>query len=439
MKSPLRWRSCRTLATEQRQACARTAPERSEAPTTPGPSGAGARLGASPASAAPVGPLPSDRADRHRGVRGRCRRRAAQVALVETARSGRCTGTPPCGGDGAAGTFDTRREALAWYNREKAALDGGVDPASGKRRVEACLDDWLAIRADTVAKKTAVVDRALKRLTPIWFLNMGVRHIGEREVARVLEDLVRQGLAEGSVKRYRASLSSFFGWCVREKYFLVNPVSLTRAPRSSDEPTEMLPFAEEELEVVWERWAARNRRLADIMLLLGWTGLRWAEARAVRVGDVMKVPTPGLVICRSNPEGVGLKSTKRRRSRLVPLADRVLDIVAELSKDKAATDLLCTTDTGSPLHRSAVVRTLAWEATAAGRRTHDLRHTAAGLWLARGVDPGTVQAWLGHESIATTNRYLHYLGTGAHRAGLERLNAPRGNAGAMGTSETDTQ
>jgi len=183
-----------------------------------------------------------------------------------------------------------------------------VDPASGKRRVEACLDDWLAIRADTVAKKTAVVDRALKRLTPIWFLNMGVRHIGEREVARVLEDLVRQGLAEGSVKRYRASLSSFFGWCVREKYFLVNPVSSTRAPRSSDEPTEMLPFAEEELEMVWERWAARNRRLADIMLLLGWTGLRWAEARAVRVGDVMKVPTPGLVISRSNPEGVGLKS-----------------------------------------------------------------------------------------------------------------------------------
>ncbi|WP_415108100.1 tyrosine-type recombinase/integrase [Propioniciclava sp.] len=70
---------------------------------------------------------------------------------------------------------------------------------------------------------------------------------------------------------------------------------------------------------------------------------------------------------------------------------------------------------------------------------HDLRHTAACLWLARGVNPGTVQAWLGHESIATRNRYLHYLGTGAHRAGLERLNAPRGNAGAMGTSKTDTR
>ena len=27
-----------------------------------------------------------------------------------------------------------------------------------------------------------------------------------------------------------------------------------------------------------------------------------------------------------------------------------------------------------------------------------------------------------HESIATTNQYLHYLGTGADKAGLDRLN-----------------
>jgi integrase len=51
-----------------------------------------------------------------------------------------------------------------------------------------------------------------------------------------------------------------------------------------------------------------------------------------------------------------------------------------------------------------------WAETRLGRRIHDLRHTAACLWLARGVDPGTVQAWMGHESIATTNLYLHFSG-----------------------------
>ena len=70
----------------------------------------------------------------------------------------------------------------------------------------------------------------------------------------------------------------------------------------------------------------------------------------------------------------------------------------------------------------AIKRTLAWSTVAVGRRIHDLRHTAACLWLARGVDVVTVQAWMGHASVATTNLYLHHLGTSADKAGLERLN-----------------
>lgn len=40
---------------------------------------------------------------------------------------------------------------------------------------------------------------------------------------------------------------------------------------------------------------------------------------------------------------------------------------------------------------------------------------------------------MGHESIAITNRYLHYLGTGADKAGLDRLNEGLSDdAGAAG-------
>ena len=53
--------------------------------------------------------------------------------------------------------------------------------------------------------------------------------------------------------------------------------------------------------------------------------------------------------------------------------------------------------------------------------------------LARGVDPVTVQARLGHASIATTNIYLHHLGSSADRAGLARLNALGGAGGARET------
>jgi len=111
------------------------------------------------------------------------------------------------------------------------------------------------------------------------------------------------------------------------------------------------------------------------------------------------------------------------------VADRVLPIVRSLAAGRDADDRLCVTSSGHQLHASAFKRTLAWATTGQGRRIHDLRHTAACLWLAHGVDPGTVQAWMGHASIATTNLYLHHLGTAADRAGLDRLNRTEHNRG----------
>ena len=101
----------------------------------------------------------------------------------------------------------------------------------------------------------------------------------------------------------------------------------------------------------------------------------------------MQVPTPGLLIRRAAPEGVGVKSTKGRRSRRVPIANRVLPLVNDLAAGKEPGDLLFTTAGGAQLHRTATLRALDWRRTSYGRRIHDLRHTAACLWLARGVDP----------------------------------------------------
>lgn len=333
----------------------------------------------------------------------------------------------------ASKVFDTKREANAWLARERAAMAGGIDPRAGKERVRSALERWLEVRRTTVAKKTYRADQDVERLTPTSMLSLQLSAVSGREVARVFDTLLAKGLVETSVTRYRASLSSFFGWCVREKLIATNPVTGVKVPKGSEERTELHPFTEEELEAAYLEWRSRNERLADILLVLGWTGLRWAEARAMVVGDVMEVPSPGLMVRRSAPEGVGTKSTKGRRSRRVPLANRVLPIVKELTQGKKPDDLLFTTERRAQLHRSAVLRTVDWKHTGQGRRLYDLRHTAACLWLSRRVDPGTVQNWMGHESIATTNRYLHFLGTGADLAGLERLNEARGYTG--GTRE----
>ena len=196
----------------------------------------------------------------------------------------------------------------------------------------------------------------------------------------------------------------------------------------------MFPFAEDELERVYAAAVShlgasgRSTRLADVLLVAAWTGLRWSELRAVRVRDFAEVPMPLLIVQRAEPEGTRVKGTKSGRSRHVPVADRILPLVRAMASGRDGEAHLFVTATGHRLHASAFKRTLGWATLAQGRRIHDLRHTTARLWLARGVYPVTVQSWMGHASIATTNIYLHHLGTAADRAGLDRLNRP-GHAG----------
>lgn len=328
----------------------------------------------------------------------------------------------------AGKAFDTKREAQAWYNRERAALAGGVDPRAGRPTVRSLFPIWLEERRHSVSAKTYVADAALPRLTPTALAALKVAAVTDREVSRALVALVRSGLAESSVRRFRDSLSAFFGWVVRERMITTNPVTPTRVPKSPGTRVEMFPFREAELEVVYVDAVERDQRLADLLLIDAWTGLRWSELRAIRVRDFVELPMPMLVVERAAPEGVRVKTTKSGRSRRVPVADRVLPLVQALTDGRGADDLLCVTSTGHQLHASAFKRTLAWTRVARGRRIHDLRHTAACLWLSKGVDPVTVQAWMGHASIATTNLYLHHLGTSADRAGLDRLNG-RGRTG----------
>lgn len=344
--------------------------------------------------------------------------------------------------------FDTRREAVDWLTRERAALAGGFDRRAGQITVRKALPIWLDERKATVAPKTYTADAALPRLTPPALSALQIGSVTEREVSRVLITLRRRGLAEKSVKRYRASLSSFFAWAVRERMVQHNPVTSTRVPKASEVATEMHPFSETELETLVLdaahlasrdsaspiRAAERTRdlaRLSDILLVAGWTGLRWSELREVRVSDVVFDPMPGIYVRRAAPEGGEAKTTKSGKSRFVPLADRILPTVKDLLAGRTTRDLVFVTATGHRLHASAVKRAVDWELISHGRRIHDLRHTAACLWLAKGVPANTVQAWMGHASIATTNIYLHHLGTVADEAGLARLN---GSGGIRGES-----
>lgn len=340
-----------------------------------------------------------------------------------------------------AKTFDTKRDAQAWAATEETKLAAGVDLRGGRIRVQSRLTVWVEGRAGTVAPGTLTVDADLARVLPRWFLALSVNAVTEAHVAQLLGDWSRTR-AHGSMVRYRASLSAFFADCVRSRLTSVSPVAGVRAPRRVRPSKEMQPFTEAEVEIVAAAVAERNERLADVVLIAAWTGLRWGELRALRVADLIEVPDAMLRVQRSQSEGRETKVTKSGRSRLVPVADRVRPLILAMSRDKQPDDPLITTDRGAAIHRTAFIRATDWTRTGKGRRIHDLRHTAACLWLARGVPVVTVKTWMGHADISTTDRYVHHLGTSADRAGLALLNAPGANLGQTsqdGVSIPDAQ
>jgi integrase len=62
-------------------------------------------------------------------------------------------------------------------------------------------------------------------------------------------------------------------------------------------------------------------------------------------------------------------------------------------------------------------------------RFHDLRHTAASLWLAAGFQPFQVSRWLGHASLELVGRVYGHLYPSDYTAELDRFEAFTQRAG----------
>lgn len=163
------------------------------------------------------------------------------------------------------------------------------------------------------------------------------------------------------------------------------------------------------------------------------TSAESSDPRAQRPGgqrarDPTDVPYPAVVVAGSLPHSRGTgeviecSSTQTGRSRIVPLLWFALRRWRHVSRDWAPESAL-PTGHGRYLHAQNWRRAVRWNETTGGRRPHDLRHTAASLWIAAGVDIKTIASWLGHSSTKLTlDTYGHLLGTDADRAAIERVN-----------------
>ena len=189
---------------------------------------------------------------------------------------------------------------------------------------------------------------------------------------------------------------------------------------------------------------AATGRYAELVTVLGLCGLRWGELAGLQVGDLVQVPGQGLrlqraVLASSHDGSLYVDSLKGRRARTVPLPSEAQAIIARGADGRAADGWLFAAPEGGPLSESNWKRSISWtRATSAiGRptlRPHDLRHTAASIWLGAGADPTVVQHVLGHASAAMTMGLDGHLvdkdlGESANRVGAARAHARSGRRG----------
>jgi integrase/recombinase XerD len=151
-----------------------------------------------------------------------------------------------------------------------------------------------------------------------------------------------------------------------------------------------------------------GRRDHALLLVALQTGLRASELLNLRCGDVV-TGTGAHLRC----EGKG------RKQRCTPLRRETLQVLEAWLRERAGADHdpLFPTRRGTTLSRDALEHLvhrhtrMAARAcpTLGGKRVspHVLRHSTAMELLHHGVDLAVIALWLGHESVETTQIYLH--------------------------------
>ncbi|MFE3220268.1 tyrosine-type recombinase/integrase [Streptomyces antimycoticus] len=183
-----------------------------------------------------------------------------------------------------------------------------------------------------------------------------------------------------------------------------------------------LPTIEDDDEHVYlsfeqlEALARATGEHGPLIRLLGYSGIRWGEATAVKSGR-LNFDTRRLRIVQAYSSVKGkleLGPVKTHEKRTVPLLSSLVGELRPLASRDDPEALVFTAPKGGALHynnwRSRVfnkaVKTAGFDDL--GLTPHKLRHTAASLAIAAGADVKVVQTMLGHKSaVMTLDLYGH--------------------------------
>ena len=167
------------------------------------------------------------------------------------------------------------------------------------------------------------------------------------------------------------------------------------------------------------RWDEREDASARlIVLFLAYTGVRWGELAALRVGRIDFLRRRALIAeSVTVVRGAHVWGTpKGHERREVPIPRFLVDELCAHVQGKGPKDLVFAGVRGGGALRSQIFRRACFDEAAASiglpsLHPHELRHTAASLAIASGADVKVIQQMLGHASAAMTlDQYGHLFG-----------------------------
>ena len=332
----------------------------------------------------------------------------------------------------------TRREAERLVYELLAERARGVLPPPGRLTVRQFFEEWLDDVRLQVAPQTARTyrDRITLQVLP---------HLGDRRLAalqpRDLEHLYRRlidaGIAPSTVHVTHNIVHKALADAVRLNCLAANPADRARPPRAG-QATAGAVLTPEEARRLLE--AARGDRLEALGILAITTGMRKGELLALRWRDVdLDGGTVRITGSLARVDGAyriqePKTASSRRAVALAELARSALRTHRQRQLEERLRagpawhdlDLVFCREDGYYLNPKAPLDWLERTLARAGIRKvrfHDLRHTAATLALASGVDVRTTGALLGHASAKMTlDTYGHAL-PGAAQAAAAAIDA----------------
>jgi integrase/recombinase XerD len=219
---------------------------------------------------------------------------------------------------------------------------------------------------------------------------------------------ISKGMNSSSQSRIISGLRSFFEFLIFEKYISQNPLRLIESPKISRKLPDTLSI--EEIDLLTSNLDLSKeqgeRNLAIIELLYG-CGLRVSELVDLKISDLF---------FNENFIKVTGKGNKQRLIPIGNITKQNVNNYLQNSRNKikvisAFNDHVFLNRRGKNLTRAmifTIVKNLAKKANfSKSISPHTFRHSFATHLLENGADLRTIQQLLGHESITTTEIYMH--------------------------------